>query len=137
MPEEFAQMNIAGVHCLNEVPSAEDFIADKKILIVPLWSGGGIRVKILEAMAARKIIITTPAGIKGIEAKAGEHYLLAKKLEEFAKAIKWCMDNRGAAETMAQLAHDFVKEHYDQGTVIKRVIDEVEVLLGDRSSTDN
>ncbi len=132
MPDEFMHLNITGVHCLSEVSSAEEFIADKKILIVPLWSGGGIRVKILEAMAAGKIIITTPAGIKGIEAKAGEHFLLARKPEDFAKAVKWCFDNRAAAEAMAQRAHDFVSEHYEQNKVIKHVIDEVELLLGDR-----
>jgi len=136
MPEEFKKLNITGVYCLNEVPSAEEFIADKKILIVPLWSSGGIRVKILEAMAAGKIIITTPAGIKGIEARAGEHYLSARKADEFAKAIKWCFDNRQAAEAMAQNAHDFVKQHYDQNIVIRNVISELEMLLGERRHSE-
>ena len=130
MPDEFKKMNIDGVYCLDEVPSAEDFIADKKILIVPLLSGGGIRVKILEAMAAGKVVISTSTGIKGIDAKPGEHYLKVHKPEDFVKAIKWCLNNKEAAENMAIKARTLVAEKYENSKVIKKVIDEVESLLG-------
>ena len=129
MPDDFKQINIKGVHCMNEVPSADDFIADKKILIVPLWSGGGIRVKILEAMAAGKIVITTPVGIKGIEATAGEHYLLARKPEDFAKSVKWCFENRDAAERMTQAAQQLIAEKYENNKVIASVTEKLELLL--------
>src|ERR1019366_6531487 len=108
MPAEFKRIKMSGVYCLDEVPDAADFIADKKILIVPLWSGGGIRVKILEAMAAGKVVITTRKGIKGIEVKPGDHYLLANNSEEFAKAVKWCMENKEVAERMAQNARKVI-----------------------------
>ncbi len=129
MPDDFKKLDINGVHCLSEVPSAEDFIADKKILIVPLWSGGGIRVKILEAMAAGKVVITTPVGIKGIEADAGVHYMLANKAEDFARAIKWCIENKEAAEKMAHRAQELMKEKYEYVKVINNVIEEVEKLI--------
>ena len=129
MPEDFNKPGIKGVYCLNEVPSAEDFIADKKILIVPLKSGGGIRVKILEAMAAGKIVITTPVGIKGIEANPREHFLLANKPEDFARAIKWCLENKGDAEKMAQNARALIAEKYEYCKVINNVIEEVEKLI--------
>ncbi len=129
MPEDFKHLNIPGVHCLNEVASADDFIADKKILIVPIMSSGGIRVKILEAMAAGKIVITTTNGIKGIDAKPGEHFLLARKPEDFARWVKWCLDNKAAAEAMAERAHDLVREKYEYRKVINHVIEEVEAML--------
>lgn len=129
MPPEFKKMNIPYVHCMDEVKDANEFIADKKILIVPITSGGGVRVKILEAMAAGKIVITTATGIKGIEATAGEHYLQAKTPEEFARSVRWCMENKVAAEEMAQKAHELVKTKYEYKKVIKDVIDEVEMLL--------
>jgi glycosyltransferase involved in cell wall biosynthesis len=97
MPDEFPQMQIPGVHCMSEVASAADFIADKKILIVPITSAGGIRVKILEAMAAGKVIITTPNGIKGIEARPGQHYLSATTPDDFLRAVKWCVQNKDKA----------------------------------------
>ncbi len=133
MPPEFSKLNIRGVHCMDEVPDADEFIAGKKILIVPLWSAGGIRVKILEAMAAGKIVITTSVGIKGIEAKSGEHYLLARKSDDFAKWIKWCFDHKPEAEAMARNAHELVKEKYEHSKVIHEVIGKVESLLKERA----
>ena len=129
MPEEFKKIRLSGVYCLDEVPSAEEFIADKKILIVPLLSGGGIRVKILEAMAAGKVVISTATGIKGIDARPGEHYLRVHKPEDFVRAIKWCLNNQEAAEKMAEKARAMVMEKYENSKVIKIVVDEVEHLL--------
>jgi len=129
MPDEFKKLQVPGVHCLDEVASAEDFIADKKILIVPLWSGGGIRVKILEAMAAGKVVITTNTGIKGIEARSGEHYMQARKPEDFARAIKWCIDNKELAEKMGTNARKLIEEKYEQGKVMGSVIGEVNKLI--------
>jgi glycosyltransferase involved in cell wall biosynthesis len=129
MPDEFKTKNIPGVHCLDEVASAGDFIADKKILIVPISSSGGIRVKILEAMAAGKIVITTSSGIKGIDARPDEHFLLAKKPEDFARVIKWCLDNKDLAQKISENAIALIKEKYDSGKVIKKVTTEVELLI--------
>jgi len=129
MPDEFKKKSIAGIHCMDEVADAKEFIADKKILIVPLWSGGGIRVKILEAMAAGKVVITTSKGIKGIEAKPVEHYLRAHSPDDFAKAIKWCLENKQQAQEMATRARNLIMEKYEQTSVIKHVIEEVEELL--------
>ena len=132
MPEEFRKIHLRGVHCMNEVASAEEFIADKKILIVPLLSGGGIRVKILEAMAAEKVVISTSTGIKGIEAHPGEHYLHVRKPEDFVKAIRWCLDNKPAAEKMATRARELVAEKYENSKVMMKAISAVELLLSNR-----
>ncbi len=129
MPSEFMQMNIEGVHCLAEVDNAADFIADKKILIVPISSAGGIRVKILEAMAAGKIVISTPFGIKGIEAKMGEHYLTATTPDDFMRAIKWCLKNKPEAEQIAVNARELVTRKYDYKKVIKDIIEEIDAQM--------
>ncbi|MES2704581.1 MAG: glycosyltransferase family 4 protein [Bacteroidota bacterium] len=132
MPAEFSKMADDGLYCMNEVEDADEFISDKKILIVPVLSGGGIRVKILEAMAAGKIIITTSTGIKGIEAKPEEHYLRAHHPEDFLKAIKWCLENKQAADAMAKNAQSLVTEKYEHRKVIQRVTDAIEDRLAMR-----
>jgi glycosyltransferase involved in cell wall biosynthesis len=129
MPEEFKNIDIKGVHCMDEVPDADAFISDKKILIVPLRSGGGIRVKILEAMAAGKIVITTGVGIKGIEAKPGEHYLRAHKAEDFVKAIKWCLDNKGKAEMLANNARKLIADKYDHRSIMLGIGEKLEGMI--------
>jgi glycosyltransferase involved in cell wall biosynthesis len=129
MPQKFKDLDMPGVFCMDEVHSAEEFIEDKKILIVPIWSSGGIRVKILEAMAAGKIVITTSSGIKGIDAKPDEHFLLARKPEEFAKAVKWCLENKEDAVKLGVNAINLVKEKYEYTKVISEVINEIETIL--------
>ncbi len=129
MPEEFKEIKLTGVHCMSEVPDAAEFIADKKILIVPIMASGGIRVKILEAMAAGKIVISTPEGIIGIEAKSGEHYLVARKPEDFVKAVKWCMMNKEEAQAMALRGRELVRNKYEHNSVIRKVISELETFM--------
>ena len=126
MPQEFGELNIEGVHCLMEVADAAQFIADKKILIVPVKSAGGIRVKILEAMAAGKIVITTPFGIKGIEATSGVHYISATSPKDFINAVKWSLENKDKAQDMADAASKLVKEKYDYRKIIDRVIAQID-----------
>lgn len=134
MSKEMKDVKLDGVYSLGEVEDANKFIEDKRILIVPLWSGGGIRVKILEAMAAGKIVITTSKGIKGIEAQPGEHYLRAHSPQDFAKAIKWCLDHKADAEKMAWKARALVVEKYNQATIATAIAAEVETLVRKQGS---
>lgn len=112
MPVYFSHLHIPGAHCMGEVPNASAFIADKKILVVPLRSGGGIRVKILEAMAAGKVIISTTTGMQGIEAADGIHYLEANDAAAFIGKIKWVIANKEAAAVIGKASQTLVLEKY-------------------------
>ena len=80
-------------------------------------------------MAAGKVVITTPDGIKGIEAKAGEHYLMARKPEDFVRLVRWCLLNKEKADELAERGRQLVNSKYEYNSVIKTVIDEIEVLI--------
>ena len=131
MPDEFTKMHLAGVHCIPDVADANAFIADKKILIVPLWSSGGIRVKILEAMAAGKVVITTRQGIKGITAMPGEHYLAADNTDQFVQTVKWCIGNKTEAARIGQKAQQLIREKYVQSDIMKNIVNELTMMLRD------
>ena len=133
MPESYKKMKLEGAYCLGEVPDAASFIADKKILIVPLRSGGGIRVKILEAMAGRKVVISTDVGIQGIDATPGRHYLAANTKEEFITAVKWCMENKTEAAHIGDNAAQLIKEKYDQDAIMKKLNVKLGLLLDNKS----
>ncbi|MBT8220887.1 MAG: glycosyltransferase family 4 protein [Bacteroidia bacterium] len=96
-----------------EVRSAKDFMSDHQILVVPLLSGSGIRIKILEGLALERTVITTPLGVEGIDAMHGEHLLIAKNSQEFIKNIQYCaMDD----ELMTKLGTNgrlFIQSRYD------------------------
>lgn len=121
MPVDMKMLQGEGVVCVGEVADAAGFIADKKILIVPLRSGGGIRVKILEAMAAEKLVICTGIAIQGIDATAGVHFLLADTEQGFADAIAWALEHKTEAETIAHNAATLVKTNYNAASLGARL----------------
>lgn len=129
MPDLFKHNLQGSVICAGEVPDAFQFIADKKILVVPLRSGGGIRVKILEAMAAGKIVISTDIGMQGINAIAGKHYLLANTAAAFIDKINWCLNNRSQADMIAKEAAQFVHAEYSNAHIMEGFIGRVEAML--------
>jgi glycosyltransferase involved in cell wall biosynthesis len=113
MPQKMLSYKTDSFYCKGEVADAKKFIADKKILIVPLRSGSGIRVKTLEAMAAKKLVVTTSIGIQGINAVDKKHILLANTPKEFAKAIAWVFQYLEEAEQIAQNGQNLVNTHYN------------------------
>jgi len=132
MPDAFKGLNVDGIHCMGEVVDANAFIADKKILIVPLHSGGGIRVKILEAMAAGKLVISTTVGMQGIDATPGTHYLLADTPQAFAETINKALTHAGMVGEIAANASAFVKEAYNNEALAARLSSKLQQLLADR-----
>lgn len=62
-------------------------LASAKAAVVPVLAGSGTRVKILEAWAAGRAVVSTPLGAEGLHARHGEHLLLAGGEEEFAEAV--------------------------------------------------
>lgn len=68
-------------------------IARSKVAIVPLLSGSGTRFKILEAWAAARAVVSTTIGAEGLNARAGEHLLIADTAPEFAAAITRLMED--------------------------------------------
>ncbi len=132
MPVAFNALSGNGIHCMGEVADAASFIADMKILIVPLRSGGGIRVKILEAMAAGKLVISTTVGMQGIDAVAGTHYLLADTPQAFADAIQLAMTNALMVSQIANQAAELVKHDYNNDVLAAQLSARLQQILADR-----
>jgi hypothetical protein len=129
MPNSFLDINIAGVQVDGEVADAETYVTDKHIMVVPLFAGSGMRIKIIEAMARGKVIIATPLGAQGIPGVSGKHFLLCNTAEEFTTAIHTCLREKGKAAAIGRAAHEFVMEHFDNNKVSKRLLNTYEQYL--------
>lgn len=77
----------AGAELAGFVPSLADEFARASVLLVPLWTGGGVRVKTIEAMGAGIPIVGTPLAFEGIAAEAGEHALVGESPAALAEAL--------------------------------------------------
>ena len=113
MPQKWMDAAIDGVTVVGELPDAGYFIAGKQINVVPLLSGSGIRVKIIEAMAAGKAVVTTTVGAQGIDYTEGENLLVADTPEQFAAQIKRLVDDQEYCRSVGEAAARLVAEHYD------------------------
>ena len=102
-----------------EVDDAADFIADKAVLLVPLFSGSGIRIKIIEAMSAGKAVISTTTGIEGIHAQHGVHLLIADQPEEFADAMIALHSEPDQAFQLGQMGQKQIISYHNYKTVIQ------------------
>lgn len=128
MPPRFRNYQRKGVFVHGQVPSAPDFIRDMDILVVPLLSSGGIRVKILEAMAAGKLVISTRRGMEGIDALSGKHYFLADSPEAFQEAAEQILCHPARVREMIREAQDWVAQHYASQKLARPVLETLEGL---------
>ncbi len=126
MPEALKTGLPEGITCAGEVSDAAAFILDKQILIVPLRSGGGVRIKILEAMATGKLVVSTSIGMQGIDAIPGVHFLQADIPEQFTDRIKFIFANPDKATVIAAQGCLFVRTHYDRNEIMTGLLEVIE-----------
>lgn len=121
MPSWLSHLNQDGVKVLGEVNSAEKFMAQKGIMVVPLLSGSGIRIKIIEGMAAGKPIISTTTGAEGIEVKNGHDILIADTAAAFRQAIDKLIKDKTQAIHIAREARNTIEKKYNNTSLMKKL----------------
>ena len=122
MNRKMKNLDINNVEIVGEVHSAKDFIVEHDIMIVPLLSGSGMRVKLIEGMALGKTIITTSIGAEGIEAEDNQHLIIADTPEEFALAISKCLNDTPFKESIGLEAQRLIASKYSNKSISSRLI---------------
>lgn len=123
MPEYYTRNTWPNVVVAGEVPDAMAFEQDKSMLLVPLLSGGGVRIKIFQGMAMGKTIVTTPVGLEGIEARDGVEVLLAATPEAFARKIIDTIRQPEQLHTIGAAARRLIEEKYDRKKLIAALLE--------------
>jgi glycosyltransferase involved in cell wall biosynthesis len=124
IPERFDDYDVMGkIFIQGEVDNALEFVNSKSIMIVPLLSGGGMRVKIVEGMAMQKCIISTSLGAEGINYENGVNIIIANDQEEFYEAIKFCIVDEDYCKTIGRNARKLVEQQHDVNKVTKNLVD--------------
>lgn len=121
MSDELLQLNKPNVLVEGEVENAHDFIRSKGLMIVPLLSGGGMRVKIIEGMALGKIIVTTTLGAEGIAAENNKNIIIANSAGEFINAIGRYVADPAALAAIGTHAKQLAFEQYNNAAICKKL----------------
>ncbi|MBK9256295.1 MAG: glycosyltransferase [Saprospiraceae bacterium] len=127
-PDALLKLNLKNVVVHGEVKDAIEFINNYKVMVVPLFSGSGMRVKILEGMALGKVVITTTLGKEGIHADHGKHLLVADNPETFIDAISHVFESDFNSIQMGLEAKNFVKDFYDHSENASRLLQKYKSL---------
>jgi glycosyltransferase involved in cell wall biosynthesis len=122
MPEWLATLQMPNIVITGAVENAHDFMRQKAIMVVPLLSGGGMRVKIIEGMALGKVIISTTIGAEGIEITNGVNILIADTPEQFVQQIGKCLIDKDYCNRLSVNARKYALANYDYKEVANKLI---------------
>ncbi|TAJ11505.1 glycosyltransferase, partial [Patescibacteria group bacterium] len=101
------------------VKDVRPYVREADVYIVPLRVGGGTRLKIYEAMAMRRPVVSTSIGVEGLPVEPGNHYRRADRPADFAAEVLGLLDAPQAAAEMAEDAYDFILKRYSSRRVAR------------------
>ena len=122
MPDYIKAYAGANVEVHDFVQDGKGFIGNGGIMIVPLFSGSGMRVKIVEGMAMGKAIVTTAIGAEGIAGKDGQEFMIANTNNEFAEAVIHLLQNPAKQQEIGQNARIYSEKVFDNTAIGKQMI---------------
>jgi glycosyltransferase involved in cell wall biosynthesis len=108
---EVARRNPA-ITVTGRVDDVRPFMAKAAVYVVPIRIGGGTRLKIFEAMAMERPVVSTTVGAEGLPVENGRNVLLADSARDFAGAVVGLLSDPGKARGIAACAARQVREHY-------------------------
>lgn len=101
-----------GVTFTGRLPDIAPLLAESAACVVPLRTGGGTRLKVLQAMGIGTPVVSTPKGIEGLEVEPGRHVLVANSNADFAAQALRVMSEPALAAGLAERAHALVRARY-------------------------
>jgi glycosyltransferase involved in cell wall biosynthesis len=120
-PPELCKMaQSAGVSVAGNVYDIKPYYERSEVVVVPVQIGGGIRIKILEAGAARRPVVTTRIGAEGLPIVPGTHSIVADSAEDIVAGIRQLFHDHLLAQQLATNLHDLVKREFDWDNLAKQ-----------------
>ena len=105
-----------------------DELSQMEILVVPLRIGGGIRIKIIEAMGMGLPIVTTDVGCEGIDAVDGEQLLIGNSVQEISDKIIQLLESENLRNALSGKSVEFVRKNYSWIEIGKRFVNAYQSL---------
>ena len=122
-----ADPNILVVGC---VPDVAPFYRRAAVVAVPIQQGAGTRVKVIEALAFGKAVVTTQKGVEGIRAHHGTHLLVADDPGDFARSLVDLLADPGARRRLGNEGRNLVRAHYADDVGCRILAAESALLAG-------
>lgn len=121
-------LNITGF-----VDDVRPYVAESAVYVVPLRVGGGTRLKVVDALAQGKAIVSTSVGCEGLTVKSGLNIIIADEPEEFARSVVLLINDEGTRRSMGAAARKLAKEKYSWDVVGENLLRAYSELTGNYS----
>jgi len=112
--------DVQGVEVLGTVPDVRPYLDQAVVIVTPLLVGGGTRIRIFEAMAMEKSVVSTSIGAEGLKVEDQKHILLADSVADFASAVSRLLTNREERMRIGQAARQLVCEKFAAEAVARQ-----------------
>jgi len=112
-----------GVTVTGSVPDVRPYIAEAQVVVIPLWVGGGTRLKVFEAMAMQKPIASTQLGVEGLKVTDGKNVALADTAEELANQVSRLLGDSDYRNSLEKNGLNLVQSNYTTEIVAKQFND--------------
>jgi polysaccharide biosynthesis protein PslH len=121
--------NAYGMELTGRVPDIRPFVAAAACYVVPIRVGGGTRVKILDAWAMGKAVVSTSIGCEGLDAVDGENILIRDDPGEFAAAVLAVLADGSLRERLGRAGRRTVEKSYSWEVIGRAMIEEYRALI--------
>jgi glycosyltransferase involved in cell wall biosynthesis len=127
--ERVRALAASSIEITGRVPSVAEHLHEAEVVIVPLRIGGGTRLKIYEAMAAGKAVVSTTVGAEGLDVRHGKDIVLADSAESFSAAVAGLLQDGALREKYGRAAAA-TAAHYDWAIIGEKFGRTLEFLTG-------
>lgn len=117
--KEIKKLRSYNIEVRPNVSDVREYLSKSEIIIVPLRIGGGMRLKILEALAMKKPVVSTSVGCEGIDVKHKRDLLVADTEEEFARSVLLLIEDKSCREKLALQGYNTVLRKYSWEEITK------------------
>ncbi|MDE0316058.1 MAG: glycosyltransferase family 4 protein [Candidatus Poribacteria bacterium] len=114
--------NREGVAVTGRVPEIKPYFAEATVFVVPLRIGSGTRLKILEAMAMGKAVVSTTVGAEGLALRDGEEIFIADEPKAFAEAVTQLLTDSSLRQKIGENGRARVEQDYDWRNIGKKLL---------------
>lgn len=111
VPDEIKRMSTEHMVVTGRVPDLASYLNQASLVVTPIYQGGGIRIKVLEALAAGKAVVATPLAVQGLDLQDGQQVALARNDHDFAGRVIHLLEHPEERAELARRARAWACTH--------------------------
>lgn len=121
-PDEVVRLGeLSGVRVSGSVEDVRPWLRSASAVVVPLLSGGGTRLKILEAFASGRPVVSTTIGASGLDVEDDRHLIISDRPMDMAQSVVSLLRNRALAQSLGDNAYQLVQANYRWNTIVDQL----------------